>query len=71
MALKPISPRLRVINKSNDVAKVDLRVAPGDELEVSADVAAQLGSEFAAAESKAAPEPAPAKKAPRASKAKG
>lgn len=47
MALNPISPRLRVINKSNDVAKVELRIAPGDGLEVSAEVAAQLGAEFA------------------------
>lgn len=46
MALNPLNPRLRVINKSNGVAKVDLRIAAGDELEVSAEVAAQLGSEF-------------------------
>lgn len=73
MALKPINPRLRVINKSNGVAKVDLRVAPGDELEVSADVAAQLGSEFAGVSTAAVPKaaPAPAKKAPSARKAKG
>jgi len=30
------------VNGSNSVAKVDLRVQPGDELEVSAEVAAQL-----------------------------
>lgn len=71
MALKPINPRLRVINKSNGVAKVDLRVAAGDELEVSADVAAQLGSEFAGVSTAAPVEPAPAKKAPSARKAKG
>lgn len=71
MALKPISPRLRVINKSNGVAKIDLRVAPGDELEVSADVAAQLGSEFAVPRAAPVADPAPAKKAPSARKAKG
>ncbi len=47
MALNPISARLRVVNKSNGVAKVSLVVAAGDELEVSSEVAAQLPSAFA------------------------
>lgn len=80
MALNPLNPRLRVINKSNGVAKVDLRIAAGDELEVSAEVAAQLGSEFTDAGSvpqqeaevlAEKPEKAPAKKAPAAKKARG
>jgi|GEM_PF-5748780 len=70
MALNPISARLRVVNKSNGVAKVSLVVAAGDELEVSSEVAAQLPSAFAAvAEPELALEPvakaepeAPAKK---------
>lgn len=40
MALKPINPRLR--NISNGVAKVQINVAPGDEIEVPQDVADQL-----------------------------
>lgn len=43
MALKPLTPGLRRFrNDSKQVAKVDLHVRPGDELEVSEDVAAQL-----------------------------
>ena len=45
MALKPIRPRLR--NISNDVAKVEIVLAPGDEIEVSEDVAAQLAHQRA------------------------
>lgn len=45
MALNPIRPRLR--NISNSVAKVQISVAPGDELEVSDDVAAQLAHQGA------------------------
>lgn len=45
MALKPIRPRLR--NLSNDVVKVALTVPPGDELEVSEDVAAQVAHQRA------------------------
>ena len=45
MALNEISPRLRVINKSNHVSKVLVNVQPGDELEVSEDVAAQIAGQ--------------------------
>lgn len=38
--------RLRRVNHSVSTARVDLRVEPGDELEVSEAVAAQLGPEF-------------------------
>lgn len=41
--MKPPTPGLRrLVNDSHDVAKVSLVVPPGDELEVSEDVAAQL-----------------------------
>ena len=50
MTLHEIRPGLRVINRSNAVAKVTVHVAAGDELEVSAEVAAQLGPEFVAAD---------------------
>lgn len=41
--LKPPTPGLhRIHNKSKQTAKVQVNVAPYDELEVSADVAAQL-----------------------------
>lgn len=45
MTLREPVPRLRVINKSNHVAKVAVVVQPGDELEVSEDVAAQLDAQ--------------------------
>jgi hypothetical protein len=68
MALNPIRPRLR--NVSHDVAKVQLVIAAGDELEVSEDVAAQLAhqrapfSEVTVVEpSEGKPKKAPAKKA--------
>ena len=49
--------RLRRVNHSVSTARVDLRVAPGDELEVSEAVAAQLGAEFK--DPAEVPEPAP------------
>ena len=71
MALKPVRPRLR--NISNDVAKVQLVVAAGDELEVSEDVAAQLAHQGApfreAAPASKAEDPAPDE--PKPVKAKG
>lgn len=42
MPLNPPVPRLRVFNGSRQIAKVQINVAPGDELEVSEDLAAQL-----------------------------
>ncbi len=45
MALNPIRPRLR--NISNDVAKVQIIVPAGDEIEVSEDVAAQIAHQRA------------------------
>ena len=72
MALNPIRKQLR--NISNGVAKVQINVAAGDEIEVSEDVAAQLahqGAPFRDTSSPAAtPEPAevadpaPSKKVP-------
>lgn len=44
MALHEIRPGLRVINKSNAVAKITIHVAAGDELEVSQDVADQIAA---------------------------
>lgn len=45
--LKPITPGLhRIHNGSKQTAKVQISVAPYDELEVSDDVAAQLPSAF-------------------------
>lgn len=65
MALKPIRPRLR--NISNGLAKVQVSIAPGDEIEVSEDVAAQIAHQGAPLRESASTvaEPAePAKKAP-------
>lgn len=45
MTLREPVPRLRVINKSNHVSKVAVVVQPGDALEVSDDVAAQLAGQ--------------------------
>ena len=45
MTLHEIRPGLRVINKGNSVSKVTLVIQPGDELEVSEDVAAQLDAQ--------------------------
>lgn len=45
MSLREVRPGLRVINKSNHVSKVYVAVQPGDELEVSEDVAAQLAAQ--------------------------
>lgn len=42
MSLNPIAPRLRVVNKSNAVAKVQVPVPAGEVLEVSAEMAASL-----------------------------
>ena len=42
MSLNPIAPRLRVVNKSNAVAKVQIPVPAGEVLEVSAEMAASL-----------------------------
>lgn len=58
MALKPVRPRLR--NTSNGLAKVSIAVAPGDEIEVSEEVAAQVAAQRAplvASNTPAAPEP--------------
>lgn len=44
MSLNPISPRLRVRNGSKSNEHVSLVIEAGDELEVSADIAAQLAS---------------------------
>lgn len=46
MALNPIVPRLRVVNGTNDIARAEIRVPAGDEIEVSETVAAQLGPAF-------------------------
>lgn len=47
MALKPPTPGLRRLrNFSNDIARVQVVVPSGDELEVSEEVAAQLPQEF-------------------------
>lgn len=53
MALKPIRPRLR--NISNDVAKVQITIPAGDEIEVSEEVAAQLAHQGAPMRDVAAP----------------
>ncbi len=46
--MNQINPQLRpLFNKSKQAAKVELVIQPGDELAVSADVAAQLGAQFA------------------------
>lgn len=42
MPLNPLKPGLRVINDSRNAARVDVIVAPGEELEVSEELAAQL-----------------------------
>lgn len=68
MPLNPIRPRLR--NVSNGVAKVELVVPAGDEIEVSEEVAAQLAhqrapfSEATPSEAKPVAKKPPAKKAP-------
>jgi hypothetical protein len=62
MGLNPIRPRLR--NISNDLAKVQINIAPGDEVEVSEDVAAQLAHQGAPMRPVGEPKKAPAKKAP-------
>lgn len=68
MPLNPIRPRLR--NTSNGVAKVQIVIPAGDEIEVSEEVAAQLADQRAPLQSVKAPaKKAPAKKA--APKAEG
>lgn len=58
MPLNPLRPRLR--NHSNAVAKIDLVIPAGDEIEVSEDVAAQLAVQRAPfSEVTADPEPEP------------
>lgn len=42
MALKPARGGLRVMNRTNHVAKIDLRVPEGEVLEVSEEVAAEF-----------------------------
>ncbi len=42
VSLNPVSARLRVINKSNAVAKVQVAVPAGEVLEVSAEFASAL-----------------------------
>ena len=41
----PARTGLRLINKAVGVSKVEIRVQPGDEVEVSEDVAAQLAAQ--------------------------
>ncbi len=75
MALNPIRPRLR--NISNGVAKVQLIIPAGDEIEVSAEVAEQLERQRAPFSDATAPEQvdapadgdAPKARKPRARKA--
>lgn len=67
MALNPLRPRLR--NHSNGLAKIQISIPAGDEIEVSEDVAAQIAHQGAPLSESAAPvaetsEPEPAKKAP-------
>lgn len=60
MALKP--PRSRLRNISNGLAKVQISIPAGDEIEVSEEVAAQLahqGAPMRDASSEKAPKPAP------------
>lgn len=57
MALKPISTRLR--NVSNGLAKVYISVAPGDEIEVPEDVAAQIAHQRAPLRDESVPVPGP------------
>lgn len=60
MALKPVRPRLR--NISNDVAKVQIVVPAGDEIEVSEEVAAQIAHQGAPLQaSPPVPDPVPGK----------
>jgi hypothetical protein len=60
MSLTPPTPGLRRIhNKSKHVAKVAVIVQPGDELEVSGDVALQLVAQTPAFGDGPAPKPAP------------
>ena len=54
MPMNEVNPRLRLINKTNAVAKINLIVPPGDELEVSEEVAAQLPQAFVGAGTEAA-----------------
>lgn len=68
MALNPVRPRLR--NHSNGLAKIQISIPVGDEIEVSEDVAAQIAHQGAPlradepAPVKAAAKKVPAKKAP-------
>ena len=55
MALKPVRPRLR--NISNGVAKVQIIVPAGDEIEVSEEVAAQIAHQGSPLRVEAADEP--------------
>lgn len=60
MSLTPPTPGLRRIhNKSKHVAKVAVIVQPGDELEVSDDVALQLVAQTPVFADGPAPKPAP------------
>jgi hypothetical protein len=52
-------PGVRLRNKSNGTAKVQLSIPAGDELEVSETVAAQLGAEFVHAGGDAVAPPVP------------
>lgn len=64
MALNPLTPGLRVFNKSNSTQRIELLVQVGDELEVSPDVAAQLPASFAPVDDNPVPvAEQPAKKA--------
>ena len=68
MPLNPLRPRLR--NHSNGVAKIDLVIPAGDEIEVSEDVAAQLAVQRAPF-SEVTPEPEPETGDPEPAKPKG
>lgn len=77
MALNPPVPRLRLVQKRNNVAKLSLVVPAGDELVVSPAVADQLlaSGDFVNTDAPTAapavepdPEPAPADEAPKGKK---
>lgn len=68
MALNPVRPRLR--NISNGLAKIQVAIPAGDEVEVSAEVAAQIAHQGAPLRPvDPDSEPEPAKKAPAKKKA--
>lgn len=69
MALNPINPGLRrFVNDSTDITRIDVRVAPGAEIEVDEAVAVQLPSSFKDPETVAARDAARGKAATRTAK---